>query len=166
MLLTGDVAALTAAVEAAVVPDTTRRAVLGRGRIFGLERSAPGADQVTDCNFSDSLLIQTANRALAAALGPEGASFTWTSLQLNRDTIAHPHFDTGTVKKSAVVLLGDFAGGALSVEGMADLCIKGEVRLFDGGRQRHKSAPFTGQRHSLVWHTRASIEDQPPAVVA
>ena len=118
MLLTGDVAALNAAVEAAVVPETTRRVVQGRGRLFGLERSARGTTQVTECSFSDSLLIQTANRALAAALGPEGASFTWTSLQLNRDTIAHPHFDTGTVGKSAVVLLG---GGALTVEGMADL---------------------------------------------
>ena len=106
MRLTGDVAALTAASEAAVVPDTTRRVVQGRGRLFGLERSAPGTTQVTECSFSDSLLIQTANRALAAALGPEGASFTWTSLQLNRDTIAEPHFDTGTIGKSAVVLLG------------------------------------------------------------
>ena len=118
MLLTGDVAALTAAVEAAVVPDTTRRAVQGRGRLFGLERWAPGTTQVTECSFA---VDPDGNRALAAALGPEGASFTWTSLQLHRDSIAEPHFDTGTIGNSAVVLLGNFAGGALTVEGMADL---------------------------------------------
>ena len=175
MLLKGDITALTVAVAAALVPNTTRRAVQGPGRIFVLEGLATGrpsggvspeAARIPECSFSESLLIRSANRALASALGQEEASFTWTSLQLNRSTTAAPHLDTGTIGTSAIVLLGEFEGGALSVEGMPDLGTKGEVRLFDGGRQRHSSASFTGKRHSLAWHTRASFEDLPPAVAA
>ena len=163
MLLKEDIAALTAAVEAAIVPNTTRRTVQGPGRIFGLAGLDGG---MPDCSFDDSLLIKSANRALASALGQDEASFTWTSLQLNRNTTATPHFDSGTIGTSAIVLLGEFDGGALTVEGMPDLVAKGEVRLFDGGRQRHSSSGFTGVRHSLVWHTRANAGDLPPAVAA
>ncbi len=120
--------------EAAVVPDTTRRTVQGPGRIFGLDRSAPEAAHVAECSFSDSVMVKAANRALAAASGPEEASFTWTSLQLNSDTLAKPQFDAGTIGRSAIVLLGTFTGGASKVDGMDDLRSTGGVRLFEGGR--------------------------------
>ena len=78
-------------------------------------------------------MVKAANRALVAALGPEEASFTWTSLQLNRDTVAEPHVDEGTIGMSAIVLLGTFTGGALTVDGMDEQARSGSLPAAAGG---------------------------------
>ena len=166
-LLPGDAAALTAALLAAEFPDTARRAVRGPGRLFGLESSATGPG-IADCSFREVMLIKTANLALAAALDScgaitdEEAALTWTSLQINCDTVAAPHVDNGTLGRSAIALLGDFTGGAFNIAGEEALTTKNEVRLFEGGRQSHSSEAFIGRRYSLVWHTRAKPGDLPP----
>ena len=170
-LLPGDAAALTAALLAAEFPDTAGRAVRGPGRLFGLESSATGHG-IADSSFNEVMLIKTANLALAAALDSCGtitddeAALTWTSLQINCDTVAAPHVDTGTLGRSAIALLGDFRGGAFHITGEEALTTKNEVRLFEGGRQSHSSEAFIGRRYSLVWHTRAKPGDLPPDVTA
>ncbi len=114
LLLPGDAAALSAASLAAGVPDTDRRAVLGPGRLFGLQSPAenltPEGALVAECSFSDAVLVKAANRVLITAFRATESAFTWTSPQLNHNTVAAPHYDSGTIGPSAIALLGDFTG--------------------------------------------------------
>lgn len=73
-----------------------------------------------------------------------------------------PHKDSGAgagQSKSLIVALGDFSGGELLVEGVAH-----DVRYspleFDGWAHRHWTAPFAGERFSLVYFTPCGCEDR------
>jgi len=66
-----------------------------------------------------------------------------------------PHVDSGQgagQSLSMIVGLGDYGGGELLVEGRPH-----DVRYtpmeFDGWRERHWTAPFEGERFSLVFFT-------------
>ena len=51
-----------------------------------------------------------------------------------------------------IVGLGDYSGGELVVEGeLHDIRYK--PLEFDGWQRKHWTAPFTGERYSLVWYT-------------
>jgi len=75
---------------------------------------------------------------------------------VNFDALFLPHVDTGSAgggqSNSLFVTLGDFCGGELIVEGIAHDC-RYKPLLFDANSKRHWTAPFTGERFSLVWFT-------------
>jgi hypothetical protein len=83
---------------------------------------------------------------------------------VNRRALFVPHLDVGAGldgSTSLIVGLGDYTGGELIVDGAAR-----EVRYtpleFDGWRQQHSTAPFVGERFSLVWFTPAPKEGGKP----
>lgn len=78
-----------------------------------------------------------------------------THCAVNRNASFLPHVDSGRGAGQSVSMiygLGDYAGGAISVEGAAS-----DVRYmpleFDGWRQRHWTEAYEGERFSLVWFT-------------
>ena len=78
-----------------------------------------------------------------------------TTLTINRHAQFRPHTDSGNgngQSLSMIVALGDFTGGELIVEGVVHP-IRYEPLEFDGWQRKHWTAPFTGERYSLVWYT-------------
>jgi tRNA U38,U39,U40 pseudouridine synthase TruA len=74
---------------------------------------------------------------------------------VNRNAQFTPHVDSGRglgQSKSMIVGLGDYTGGEIIVEG-TPYAIRYEPLQFDGWKQRHWTAPFDGERFSLVWFT-------------
>ncbi|CAJ1344658.1 unnamed protein product [Effrenium voratum] len=68
-----------------------------------------------------------------------------------------PHRDGGLGHQSTslIVGLGDYTGGELCVDGVvAD--IRYQPLDFHGGRQKHWTLPFQGERFSIVWFTPGS----------
>lgn len=74
---------------------------------------------------------------------------------VNRNAQFTPHVDSGRgagQSLSMICGLGDYNGGELMIEGEpAD--IRYIAKEFDGWKQRHWTAPFVGERYSLVWFT-------------
>ncbi|KAL9183505.1 hypothetical protein ACHAXT_004361 [Thalassiosira profunda] len=90
-----------------------------------------------------------------------------THCAVNRNAQFTPHVDSGRGQGqslSMIVGLGNFTGGETLVENK-----KYDIRYnpleFDGWNQLHWTAPFTGERFSLVWFTpelsRRTEEAQP-----
>ena len=76
-------------------------------------------------------------------------------VQVNRNASFLPHVDSGRGAGQSVSMiygLGDYVGGAISVEGSPS-----DIRYvpleFDGWRQRHWTEAYEGERYSLVWFT-------------
>lgn len=84
----------------------------------------------------------------------ENIKIPFTSIQVNQNMTCASHKDKGNIGISAIVAFGDYEGGELVVEGVKH-DIKNKIFLFDGSLQEHYTAPFTGTRYSLVYHTIA-----------
>lgn len=91
--------------------------------------------------------------ALEAAIAPHRQPSS--TVAVNRHAAFLPHKDSGAgagQTVSLIVALGDFVGGELVVEGQVH-----DVRYlpleFDGWAERHWTAPFAGERFSLVFFT-------------
>ena len=99
----------------------------------------------------------------AAANGahvPDGVRRVSTHCAVNRNAEFVPHVDSGRGAGQSVSMitgLGDYEGGEIYVEGQA-YDIRYEALEFDGWKQRHWTAPFEGERYSLVWFTPAGNE--------
>ena len=74
----------------------------------------------------------------------------WSSIQINRNTVATPHEDSRNKGISLVILLGNFTGGAfICPEDGIHTNITGQA-IWADGRRRHWSEKFEGTRYSLV----------------
>jgi hypothetical protein len=74
---------------------------------------------------------------------------------VNRNAQFTPHVDSGRgsgQSLSMIVGLGDYTGGDLLIEGESSNIRYNPIE-FDGWKQRHWTAPFSGERYSLVWFT-------------
>ena len=83
------------------------------------------------------------------------------TIAINKHAQFKFHRDSGAgagQTRSAIVALGDFAGGELQCEYDVE-DIRYKPYEFDGWSQRHSTLPFTGERYSLVWFTPYGIED-------
>jgi len=87
-------------------------------------------------------------RALISAAKPD---FTYTTIQINENLESAPHFDKNNMGESYIIALGDFQGGELMVEG-TPFNIRNRFKRFDGTKG-HWTAPFEGERYSLVFFT-------------
>ena len=122
-------------------------AVLGFGTRLGLTMEA-GMPTVSPEAHD---LCKSLNDVVRDILKACALRATWSSLQINVDTIAEPHRDTGCQGTSLILLAGDFSRGAFHC-GQLLLDAAGQILAFDG-RVPHSSDEFGGRRISLVFHT-------------
>ncbi len=97
--------------------------------------------------------MQVLNQMLNETLSAADHSFTWNSIQVNKDTVAARHSDSGTHGTTAICLFGQFQGGAFNLADGTSLKDTGRVLLFPAG-QEHHSGEFNGQRFSMVFFSR------------
>jgi hypothetical protein len=84
------------------------------------------------------------------ALGHRIVPFRFTTVQVNYNYKTKTHIDKNNVGDSVIVGLGDYKGGDLLVEGKA-YNIKYHPLQFNGAEMEHGTAPYTGNRYSLVF---------------
>lgn len=76
--------------------------------------------------------------------------FNQVTLNYNHQMKAHKHKNQGI---SQAILLGEFSGGALSVEDGTKFCSVNEWFTFDGTKN-HWVEPFEGERYSIIIYNR------------
>ena len=79
----------------------------------------------------------------------------YTSVQVNDSLTCLPHKDKNNVGDSYIIGFGDYTGGELILHTEPEQRI--DIRkgfIFNGSEITHSTAPFTGRRFSLVYHTQ------------
>lgn len=128
-------------------PQDGRISVVGRGARLGLT-----SDPTEQVYFGPwEALAVYINQLVTEALRAAARKASWTSIQVNVDTIAAAHRDNGTTGVSLILLAGSFSGGAFLCDNLM-LRDTGYVLAFDGNIP-HQSAEFSGRRFSVVLHT-------------
>ena len=79
---------------------------------------------INDGRFINPALVPTCNNAVRAAAEALGIEFTWTSAQVNVDTVSDWHADENT-GPSILVGAGEFSGGQFELEGYGQYDVKG-----------------------------------------
>ena len=85
----------------------------------------------------------------------------FTSITVNQNYCAAPHYDKGNVGDSHIVAFGDYQGGELEIHEGARKGVY-DVRkpvITDFSKVLHSVREFTGTRYSLVFYT---IKNAPP----
>ena len=139
-------------------PRADRESITGQGECFGATAWKEGAEGLEP---KQARLVQALNQALSESLSAADHSFTWNSIQVNKDSVAARHADSGTHGTTAICLFGQFQGGAFNLADGTSLKDTGQVLLFPAG-QEHNSEEFNGQRFSVVFFSRpwgAGAED-------
>ena len=70
--------------------------------------------------------------------------------QFNANTVADWHVDFRNLGPSVILVVGEYSGGEVEVEGLAPTKLNFEGVLVDG-RVRHRSLPFQGEPSSVVF---------------
>lgn len=78
---------------------------------------------------------------------------SYTSITVNQNYETKPHYDSNNVGTSYIVGFGLYDGGDLHVEPHGSFNIAAEGVLFNGAESLHWTAPFQGDRYSLVFYT-------------
>ena len=120
---------------------------LGRSQCFGIVKQRNGAYHGSRYNYSRMEMFDALQK-LAPQILPQG--FDYDGIQVNDNYQTEPHKDKGNRGISAIIGFGDYTGGELLVE-ETKVDIKYKVCLFDGSIYTHSTAPWTGQRYSLVF---------------
>ena len=94
------------------------------------------------------------NELIRDTLQASGVQFTWTSLQVNHNTVASWHQDSGNLGTSAILIGGDFDGGEFELESLPAMDLRNHLTFFNG-QAWHRSLPFEGHRVSIVAFTHA-----------
>ena len=89
------------------------------------------------------------------------SDFTYTSVQVNDNYQSAPHKDKGNSGISAIVGFGDYSRGELIIEEQP-VNIRHQVCFFDGSMYTHETAPYTGDRFSLVFFRPAETFREVP----
>ena len=84
--------------------------------------------------------------------------FKFTSIQYNKNHRAARHRDAKNTGVSYIVGLGDYKGGELIIfdedeKNPVKHDIKGKFNTFDGSKYPHETAPFKGERYTLVFYS-------------
>lgn len=84
------------------------------------------------------------------------SSYTFTSMQVNRNFLGVPHRDRKDRSYQYALSLGNFSGGALvaetdNPEELVELETKGRLTKCDG-RRAHWVSPYTGTRYSVIMY--------------
>jgi hypothetical protein len=76
-------------------------------------------------------------------------NFEFESVIINKNFLCPPHKDTNNIGDSIIVGLGDYTGGDLIIEDEPH-CILYSPLIFNGSENTHWTAPFLGDRYSVV----------------
>ena len=130
-------------------PNQARLNVRGQGTCLGLTNTpeGPRLGRYTAQTKTLSMTIGNIVRKLMVK-NPWLHQFKWTSIQVNNNSIAQPHVDSGNVGLSLTMGFGDYTGGMFRT-GDKDVDIKGKAVLVDGAVQ-HSSTDYTGNRYSII----------------
>jgi len=84
--------------------------------------------------------------------------FKFTSIQYNKNHRAARHRDAKNTGISYIVGLGDYTGGELLIfdeneKNPVKHDIKGKFNTFNGSKYPHETAPFKGERYTLVFYS-------------
>ena len=81
--------------------------------------------------------------------------FTWSSVQVNLNSLSKKHTDANNEGPSLIMSAGDFTGGEFQLEDEVPVDLQGQVWSFDG-RRVHSSREFQGTRITLIWFCHTS----------
>tara|TARA_R100001460_G_scaffold11140_7_gene26188 strand:+ start:78 stop:1334 length:1257 start_codon:yes stop_codon:yes gene_type:complete len=82
----------------------------------------------------------------------------YTTIQFNKNYQCAKHIDKNNVGESSIIGLGDYEGGELLIyyDGENNppqkINIKNKFYKFNGSKYYHETAPFKGERHTLVYY--------------
>jgi hypothetical protein len=84
--------------------------------------------------------------------------FNFTSIQFNKNHRAAKHLDAKNTGVSYIIGLGDYTGGDLIIydkDGKNPVYhnIRNRFYRFDGSKYPHETAPFKGERYTLVFYS-------------
>ena len=83
----------------------------------------------------------------------------YTTIQFNKNYRCAKHLDKNNVGESSIIGLGDYEGGELLIyfDGEDNppqkIDIKNKFYKFNGSKYWHETAPFKGERHTLVYYS-------------
>jgi len=86
------------------------------------------------------------------------ADYEFTTIQFNKNYQCNKHIDKNNVGISQIIGFGEYEGGELLVyyDGPdappTAVDIKNKFHEFNGAKYYHETAPFTGERHTLVFY--------------
>lgn len=134
----------------------------GRSQAFGLvhRRSAP-------VDFSRLCWKRTYLYSLLLEFAAEYVKIPWTSITLNQDYKAGPHFDKHNTGPSFLIAFGEYTGGDLRVhtagewQGLHD--VRHKPLVMDFTTNLHSVEDYVGHRYSLVFY---QIQKIPPGIPA
>ena len=86
------------------------------------------------------------------------SKFKYTTIQYNKNQRASKHKDGRNVGESYIIGLGNYTGGELIIfdeneKNPVKHDIKGKFNTFDGSKYPHETAPFKGERYTLVFYS-------------
>jgi len=76
---------------------------------------------------------------------------TFNNITLNKNFQCKPHRDIHNKSDSFIIGIGDYQGGELIIEG-TPIDIKNRWYSFNGKKQTHWTAPFTGTRYTIIYY--------------
>lgn len=88
-----------------------------------------------------------------------GKDLEYTTIQFNKNYQCAKHIDGNNVGFSTIIGLGDYEGGELLIYFDGEdspptaIDIKNKFYKFNGSLYHHEVAPFTGERHTLVFYS-------------
>ena len=141
-----------------------------RGACFGASRTPRSADKTpsrlafkTKLNKGNDQLVQSALLMIVSSIAKAAPGFRFSSVQINQGPRAAMHMDTANVGPSLFCELGPFVGGGLWECGAASVgapkFLVGDSWQSSDGRRPHVTAPFHGERVSIIAFTSDAAAD-------
>ena len=121
---------------------------------LGLAKGRDGGPMINDGSMLCPGAINMINVIISKCLRENHLAFSWTSLQINCNTVADWHQDSNNVGTSAMLVGGHHSGGSFEVEGLGRVDLAGKLCFFDG-HLWHRSHAFSGDRFSVVAFTHS-----------
>ena len=91
-------------------------------------------------------------------------NFPWVNVQINKDYITPPHYDSSNVGESVIVALGDYTEGELCVDRKSyieEINIRHKPYQFNGSIYKHWVKPHkSGCRISVVFFNSKCLKDK------
>ena len=169
-LTQGEIADLRKLFETVLFPKVRMQRASIEGDILPLGVVRSGMEAERTAEFPDVMMkLNGLLRKYLPMLRPQQFEY-WTTMQINRNTVAKPHIDKSNLGRSALLCFGDFVAGgrfAYTVKPSADPSVQASVvaaaeaaavdinnaiTIIDGKRW-HRSFPASGgDRYSVVFY--------------
>jgi len=150
-------------------PQTQRHNVLRKdqkgyeGFVLGLVTSWAGKDE--NAGYRQMLSLKTRDkkykklfRESKKLMKMKDPTFKFTSIQFNKNHRAARHLDAKNMGISYIVGMGDYKGGELIIfdeneKNPVRHNIRNKFYTFNGSKYPHETAPFKGERYTIVFYS-------------